>query len=171
MALWPQQRTIVQVFCIRTHSFPMDYERIDQLSKKLFDARIETRLRSAQNLLFKIDSNLASDALADPNCVVKVLDGVLRSLKLLLESQDELSDTSSRTGQLLQSLLELVQKVPVPVQVRQSCIDVSTSILDTLYKIKNREGLSTTLASSLEKVTKLILEGLLDLAHLRVVLK
>jgi hypothetical protein len=136
----------------RTRHSAMDYERVEQLSKKLFDVRIETRARSASNLLFKIESNLATEALADGACVVKLLDGILQSLQLIASNPSDLTGIDSNVPQLLENLLRLLQVVPVPVHIRQTCVETNTKILEVIYQLGAVEGIGAGLKTSLEKV-------------------
>jgi hypothetical protein len=130
----------------------MDHERVEQLSKKLFDARIEIRARSASNLLFKIESNIAAEALADGACVVKLLDGILQSLQLIASNPSDLTGIDSNVPQLLENLLRLLQVVPVPDHIRQTCVETNTKILEVIYQLGTVERIGAGLKTSLEEV-------------------
>ena len=115
----------------------MDYERIEALSKKLHSARLDVRLRTASNLLFKLESGIFDkDAIAHSTCLTNLLEGVHKSLAFLLENPTELTDHSKEPYQLLQVLLSIV-RLTVKDPSQSISLDVSSRILEQLYQFKN----------------------------------
>jgi len=115
----------------------MDYERIEALSKKLHSVRLDVRLRTASNLLFKLESGIFDkDAIAHSACLTNLLEGVYKSLAFLLESPAELTDHSKEPYQLLQVLLSIV-RLTVKDPSQSISLDVTSRILEQLYQFKN----------------------------------
>lgn len=130
----------------------MDYDRVEQLSKKLYNARIETRFKSASNLLFKIESGIADGIFAESTCTATLLDGILQSLKYIVDRPTDLIDLESKVGELLAVLLKLVRQVPVADHSRQATVEISSKILEILYQLKNFDGLTNSLIDSIDQV-------------------
>jgi hypothetical protein len=114
----------------------MDYERIEILSKKLYNARIDIRLRTASNILFKLESGiLDKDAVTRSSCISTLLSGILNSLSLLLQSAEELVDPAKEPHTLLTQLLQILRQLYVsPAQ--QIAVEPATQVLDKLYQLK-----------------------------------
>lgn len=145
----------------------MDYERVEQLSKKLSNTRVEIRLRSASNLLFKLDSGIFDQGvLAKSSCIATLLEGVLRSLDLIVQNQSELLDPTNDAGRLLTTLMQLVIRTPVPDSVRPACVATSSKILEIIYQLKTLDGLASSVVKSLEQVRFLPLVDCLDIFNI-----
>ena len=133
----------------------MDYERIEQLSKKLHTARIDVRIRTASNLLFKLESGIFDkDAMSHSTCMTTLLDGIHKSLEFVLQNAGDLSDHSKETYELLGLLLSLLKSTATDPS-RSIAIDSATKVLDQLYLLKNVENLNGKLQKTLEEVMQL----------------
>lgn len=130
----------------------MDYERIEQLSKKLHSARIDVRIRTASNLLFKLESGIFDkDTMSHSTSMATLLDGIHNSLEFVLQNSTELSDQSKEAYELLGLLLSLIKSTATDPS-RSIAIDTATKILDQLYLLKNVANLNSKLQKSLEEV-------------------
>ena len=131
----------------------MDYERIEQLSRKLSNARVDIRLRTASNLLFKLESGIFDkDAITHSTSMTTLMDGVHSSLAFVLENSEDLSDNAKEAHQLLTVLLSIMKSISIN-PARQISIEPSTRILEQLYQMKNMTGLDGKLSKSIEEVT------------------
>ena len=131
----------------------MDYERLELLSKKLSDARIDIRLRTASNLLFKIESGIFDkDVLSQSVCMTSLQNGILDSLSLMAQRPTDLVNMNNETSILLEKLLTLINAINLIDHGRQGSAEIASKILELLYQLKTVEGLSERLLSTLDSV-------------------
>ena len=134
----------------------MDYERIEALSKKLHNSKLDIRLRTASNMLFKLESGIFDkDAIAHSTCLTNLLEGVHKSLAFLLESPAEIVDHSKEPYQLLKVLLSIV-RLTVKDPSQSITLDVSSRILEQLYQLKNSGSTDGQADKCIEEVLSFI---------------
>lgn len=130
----------------------MDYERIESLSKKLHTARIDVRIRTASNLLFKLESGIFDkDTISHSTCMSTLMDGINKSLEFILQNSADLADHSKEAYELLGLLLSLIKSTAADPS-RNIAIDSATKVLDQLYQLKNVESVKGKLQMTLEEV-------------------
>eukprot|EP01032_Pedospumella_encystans_P014125 gene14125-16246_t len=126
----------------------MDYERIEAISKHLGDARINIRLRSATNLLEKLEIGVIDrDALTNSASLTTLLSGVHKAISLILENPADLADHNKESTDLLQALLSIVRATAS----RTNALNISTKILEQMYFLKETENIVGTVKIAIEE--------------------
>lgn len=132
----------------------MEYERVDLLAKKLSNPRIEVRLRTANNILFKINNGLFDKGeSAAKACIESLLEGVHCSLSLLLLDPESLKDVLNDCYKLFSLLLSIIVFVTQKSKSEISLMESTIKILELLHTVTLIEGLDSKLCSSVEEVT------------------
>ncbi len=130
----------------------MDYERIEAISRSLGDARINIRLRSATNLLEKLEIGVIDkDAIANSASLSTLLSGVHKAIALILENPDDLADQNKESNDLLQALLSIVREI-VKDSSPSNSLNISTKILEQLYFLKEAENIVGTVKAAIDEV-------------------
>ncbi len=134
-------------------SFTMAYERIEAISKSLGDARINIRLRSATNLLEKLEIGVIDkEAIANSASLSTLLSGVHKAIALILENPDDLADRNKESNDLLQALLSIVRETVKDSSRSNSLINISTKILEQLYFLKEADNIVGTVKAAIDEV-------------------
>ena len=131
----------------------MDYERIETISKNLGDARINIRLRSATNLLEKLEIGVIDKkALTNSASLTTLLSGVHKAISLILESPDDLADRNKESTDLLLALLSIV-RATVTDPSRSNSLHFATKIMEQLYFLKESEHIVGTVKTAVDDVS------------------
>ena len=132
----------------------MDLDRIEQLTKKLLNERLEVRLRAAKNLLFKVESGLLDNtSLHLVTCGTSLLDGISGSLELISkEASSDLVDAQPEATQLVEVLLQLLLQEPAIGVAKKHSMATAGKILETLYQLKALDGLRPNIIYLIEQV-------------------
>ena len=131
----------------------MDYERIESISKNLGDARINIRLRSATNLLEKLEIGVIDKkALTNSASLTTLLTGVHKAIVLILENPDDLADRNKESTDLLLALLSIV-RATVTDPSRSNSLHIATKILEQLYFLKESEHILGTVKTAVDDVS------------------
>jgi len=133
----------------------MDYEKIEAVSKRLGDARINIRLRLPTDLLEKLEIGVIDED-ADTNSAslttqTTLLSGVHEAIALILENPNDLADRNKESNDLLQALLSIVKET-VKDPSRSNSINISTMILEQLYFLKETEDDVGTIRTAIDDV-------------------
>ncbi len=130
----------------------MDYERIEAISKSLGDARINIRLRSATNLLEKLEIGVIdTEALANSASLSTLLSGVHKAIALIQENPNDLADRNKESNDLLQALLSIVRET-IKDSSRSNYLNISTKILEQLYFLKETDNIVGTVEAAIDEV-------------------
>lgn len=126
----------------------MDDVRIEKLSEKLHNARIDGRIGTAKNLLSKMKMGILN---ADAPCMGKLVDDIHKSLEFIVQDFADPPNRSPDMFELLGLLLSLLKSAAVdPTKIT----DTASKILEQLYLLKNTENLNGVLQKSLEEVSQ-----------------
>jgi DNA-binding Xre family transcriptional regulator len=125
----------------------MDYDRIEKLSKKIGGAKLQARVSAAENILTKLKNGIE---LKESTAII--LDGVCSSLEAMSKSPSDLSDLSSATGLLLETLLQILLRIPT-----REYVEPASKILELLYQLETVDGLTEKLKKGLKEVSTLTL--------------
>jgi hypothetical protein len=130
----------------------MDYERIELLSKKLSNARADVRLRTASNLLFKLERGIFDkEAVVHSTSMLNLLDGIYKSLAIIIKSPKDLENIGTESYQLLSLLLSIL-KALVLNPAREIAAEPTAKILEQIYQIKALENIDGKLSKLLDEV-------------------
>lgn len=132
----------------------MDYERIELLSRKLYNPRVETRLRTANSILFKLESGIfLKDDMKFSSCISILLEGITNSFAITLQScsENDLMNNKKEAYQLVSLLLSIVQhitKMPNKFSFTSAC----SNVLNHLYQMKMIQCLDSKLVNLIDEV-------------------
>lgn len=127
-------------------------DRIEPLLNKLNEPRADVRLRSAKNLLFKLNTAIVEpevlNSASSVSTIAKALDG---SISLLLADETAFHVEMSSSLDIYRTLLDIIQKVAGLSSVTYA-VDAFSSILKKLFAITAISQLSSTLLKHTEEV-------------------
>jgi DNA-binding Xre family transcriptional regulator len=121
----------------------MDYDRIEKLSKKLGGARLQSRISAAENILTKLKNGIELR-----ESTATILDGICSSLEGMVKSPSDLTDLGNATGELLDALFQIIQRIPT-----RDYVEPATKILELLYQLETVDGLTEKLKKGLKEVS------------------
>jgi hypothetical protein len=157
-----------------------EIERIEELSAKLYHHLPEVRYRAATNLLSKLQRSIVDiGILKSTTCVINILDGIIKSLILLIEKvknhtlENDCDNNIENDNELLwiyentspsyrqfDVLLELVINIVNLIDVRSISLDKmlekSGVVLDKLYTVTTYKDLGSHLTDKIEDAIKAI---------------
>lgn len=113
-----------------------DMERIEKLSSNLTHPIVDVRLRAAQNLQFKLLSNVLGDGIyTSSSCMRTLADGMSGSLNQLISGDDWHLPTTP-TSKVMEEILQLAQLIGKKSNLAPEAANSSfANLLEKLYAV------------------------------------
>ena len=113
-----------------------DMERLDRLSSNLRHSLVDIRLRAAQNLQFKLLSNVLGDGIySSSTCMTSLANGISGSIQMLISGNDWQLPSSS-SSKLMEELLLLTQTIGKKSNMTPETANESfAKLIDDLYTV------------------------------------